>query len=439
LHIIYIRGMYHIKYERLFVIWSDILDKLILHCDLNSFFATASLIDKPELHNTPVAVAGDPKKRHGIILAKNMPAKIKGVATAEPIWKAVQKCPDLVILPPNYKRYVKYSEIVKKIYYRYTGNIEPFGIDECWLDISTLNKDISYAEKIAHDIRRAVKSETNLTLSAGVSFSKIFAKLGSDYKKPDAVTVISKENYKDIVWPLPVGDLLYVGRSTKRKLNSIAITTIGDLANASPHVLKMLLGKNGLGLKDFANGIDGSKVKATDHSYGFKGIGNSMTTKRDLVSDNDVFVSLLFLSEMVTKRMRAQDVATNCVAIYLRDKDLKHITRQKRLHEPTFISDEIAAICMQLYYDNWDVSTRPIRSIGIRSTNFTKISRFIQISFFDSIRRRQSEALEFAKDHIIERYGKGAVTRAIFLDRYAPKEGGHTEQHEVHPLSFFRK
>ena len=325
-----------------------VMDKLILHCDLNSFFATASLADKPELHNVPVVVAGDPKKRHGIILAKNMAAKRKGVSTAEPIYKAMQKCPDLIILPPDYKLYMEYSEMVKKIYYRFTGNIEPFGIDECWLDISRLNKDISYGEKIAYEIKETVKAETKLTLSAGVSFSKIFAKLGSDYKKPDAVTVISKDNYKDIVWPLPVGDLLYVGRATKRKLNNIAINTIGDLAVASPHVLRMLLGKNGLMLKDFANGNDDSLVKSTDHAYGFKGIGNSMTTRRDLVSDNDVNIAFLLLAEMVSKRMRAQNVATRCVCIYLRDKDLKHITRQRQLDESTFISDEIKDICMEL-------------------------------------------------------------------------------------------
>jgi len=415
------------------------MDKLILHCDLNSFFATASLVDKPELHDVPVVVAGDPKKRHGIILAKNMPAKRKGVSTAESIWKAMQKCPDLVILPPDYKLYMKYSEMVKEIYYRFTGNVEPFGIDECWLDISKLNKDISYAEKIAYEIKEAVKAETKLTLSAGVSFSKIFAKLGSDYKKPDAVTVISRENYKDIAWTLPVGDLLYVGRATKRKLNNIAVNTIGDLAKASPHVLKVLLGKNGLILKNFANGEDGSLVKSTDYAYGFKGIGNSMTTKRDLLYDYDVNIAFLLLSEMVSKRMRAQHVATRCVCIYLRDKDLKHISRQRKLTTPTFISDEIKDVCMELYATNWDIADRPIRSIGVRTTDFTSISSARQISFFDSLNRMHLEALEFAKDKIILRYGKDAVIRAIFLDKTSPQEGGHKEQHVVHPLSFFRK
>jgi DNA polymerase IV len=415
------------------------MEKLILHCDLNSFFATASLVDKPELHNVPVAVAGDPTKRHGIILAKNMPAKKYGVQTAEPIWKSMQKCPELTILPPDYQLYIKYSEMVKDIYYRYTGNIEPFGIDECWLDISAYKKGIEYGEKIAHEIREVVKEETKLTLSAGVSFSKIFAKLGSDYKKPDAVTVISKDNYKDIAWPLPVGDLLYVGRATKRKLSRIAVTTIGNLANTPPEVLKRLLGKNGLMLKDFANGNDGSMVKAIDHGFGFKGIGNSMTTKRDLVNDRDVFMAFLMLSEMVAKRMRAKGVATGCLSIYLRDKNLKHITRQRHLYEPTFISDEITEVCMELYYDHWDIRLRPIRSLGIRSTDFTLIVSNRQLSFFDSLKRSEKEDLEFAKDKILAKYGKGAIVRAVFMDKTAPKERLQAELHDVHPLSFFRK
>jgi len=416
-----------------------VLEKLILHCDLNSFFASASLLDKPELHKVPVAVAGDPTKRHGIILAKNMPAKIMGVKTAEAIWQSMQKCPDLTILPPDYQLYIKYSEIVKDIYYRYTGNIEPFGIDECWLDISAYKKGIDYGEKIAYEIKEVIKEETKLTVSVGVSFSKIFAKLGSDYKKPDAVTVISKENYKDIAWPLPVEDLLYVGRATKRKLNRLAINTIGNLANTSPEVLRRLLGKNGLMLRDFANGNDGSMVRAIDHGFGFKGIGNSMTTKRDLINDRDVFMAFLMLSEMVSKRMRAKGVATNCICIYLRDTDLKHISRQKKLFEPTFISDEITEVCMDLYADNWDIRIRPIRSLGIRTTDFIPIISNRQLSFFDSLKRSEKEALEFAKDKILARYGKGAITRAVFMNKSMPKEGNHVELHDVHPLSFFRK
>mgnify|MGYP001766977275 CR=1 FL=1 len=415
------------------------MDKLILHCDLNNFFASASLLAHPELKDQPVAVAGDPERRHGIILAKNIPAKIAGVKTAEAIWQSLQKCPNLILLKPDYPLYIKFSEIVREIYYRYTGNIEPFGIDEAWLDISQHGKDIRYGAEVAHELKEVIKSETKLTVSIGVSFSKVFAKLGSDYKKPDAVTVISRENYKDLVWPLPAEDLIYVGRATKQKLNRIAITTIGDLANADPEVLRLLLGKNGLVIRDFANGNDGSLVKAVDHEFGFKGIGNSMTTTRDLICDRDIRISFLLLSEMVAQRMRAQGVTAGNIGIYLRDKDLAHITRQKKLNEKTFISDEITDIAMDLYYANWDIKNHPVRSLGIRSTDFSNINGKRQLSFFDSIDKMHLEALEFAKDDIIRKYGKGAVTRAVFLEKAAPKEQHAEELHDVHPLSFFRK
>ena len=415
------------------------MDKLILHCDLNSFFASASLLDRPDIRDKPVAVAGDPERRHGIILAKNIPAKMAGVKTAEAIWQSLQKCPDLILLKPDYQLYIRCSEQVKDIYYQYTGNIEPFGIDEAWLDISQHGKGIEYGEKIAYEIKEVVKAQTGLTVSIGVSFSKVFAKLGSDYKKPDAVTVISRNNYKTIAWPLPASDLIYVGRATTRKLSRIGITTIGDLATADPNVLKLLMGKNGLMIRDFANGIDGSFVQAVDHQFGFKGIGNSMTTTRDLICDRDVRVSFLLLSEMVAQRMRAKGVTARNIGIYLRDKDLAHITRQKKLAETTFISDEITDIAMDLYTANWDIQSHPIRSLGIRSTDFVQIDGRRQLTFFDSEQRLHREALEFAKDTIIRKYGKGAVIRAVFLDKAAPKEQHAEELHDVHPLSFFRK
>ena len=258
-------------------------------------------------------------------------------------------------------------------------------------------------------------------------------------EKPDAVTVISKENYKEIAWPLPASDLIYVGRATRQKLNRIGITTIGELANADSTILKQLMGKHGLMVKDFANGNDGSLVKAVDHQFGFKGIGNSMTTTRDLLNDRDVYVSFLLLSEMVAQRMRAKGVTAGNIGIYLRDKSLAHITRQRKLKDSTFISDEITAIAMELYHDNWNIKNHPIRSLGIRSTDFTSINAARQITFFDSLHRMHREALEFAKDDIIKRYGKNAVVRAVFLEKTAPKEQHAEELHDVHPLSFFRK
>lgn len=414
------------------------MQNLILHCDLNNFFATASLVGHPELQSVPVAVAGDPDKRHGIILAKNMPAKQKGVRTAEPIWKSMQKCPNLTILKPDYPLYIQYSDRVKDIYSRYTGNIEPFGIDECWLDISGYQNTFADGTRIAHEIKDTVKREIGLTLSIGVSFSKVFAKLGSDYKKPDAVTTITHDNYRTLVWPLPAEDLICVGRATKNKLNKIAVTTIGDLATVPETILKRLLGKNGLMLRDLANGIDDSLVKAVDHDFGFKGIGNSMTTVRDLVCDRDVFTAFLLIAEMVSARMRAKDVSAGCICIYLRDNQLAHITRQRTLLSPTFVSDEIAAVAMDLYHSNWNIDLRPIRSVGIRATDFVPILHTEQLSFFDCAEVKKKEALEFAKDRITEKFGKHAVVRATFMDEATPKEQNDQHLHDVHPLSFFR-
>ena len=414
------------------------MKNLILHCDLNNFFATASLVGRPELHSVPVAVAGDPNKRHGIILAKNMPAKHKGVKTAEPIWKAMQKCPGLTIIKPDYPLYIRCSDEVKAIYSRYTGNIEPFGIDECWLDISGYKNTFSDGIKTAYDIKETVKRETGLTLSIGVSFSKVFAKLGSDYKKPDAVTTITYNNYPSLVWPLPVEDLICVGRATKAKLNKIAVTTIGDLANTPESVLMRLLGKNGLMLREFANGIDDSFVRAVDHEFDFKGIGNSMTTTRDLTCKRDVFTAFLLLAEMVSARMRAKNVSAGCICIYLRDNQLAQITRQRTLSSPTFVSDEIAAVAMDLYQLNWNIALHPIRSIGIRGTGFVPILHAEQLSFFDCAEVKKKEALEFAKDRITEKFGKHAVIRATFMDTSTPKEQNDQHLHDVHPLSFFR-
>ena len=413
--------------------------KLILHCDLNNFFATASLIDKPQLQNKPIAIAGDVSKRHGIILAKNMPAKLKGVNTAEPIWQALQKCPDLQTLRPNYKRYIDYSNIVKDIYRRYTGNIEPFGIDEAWLDISTPNKDIRYAEKMAYDIKETIKNETGLTVSIGVSFSKIFAKLGSDYKKPDAVTVISKKNYRSFVWPMPIRSLLCVGKKTEKKLLDVSITTIGDLANTPDTTLVMLLGKSGLMLKNFANGKDTSFVKQADHAFDFKGIGNSMTTTKDLLNHHDVFSSFLMLSEMVSKRLMNKSVCASCICIELKDTELKKITRQKKIENPVFISDDIVKIAMELYNENWDISERPIRAIGIRATQFESLADASQVSFFDTPKKQQRELLELTKNEILKKYGKDAIKRASFIDKNSPKEKEYKEQHDASPLSFYRE
>lgn len=224
-------------------------ERVILHCDLNNFFASVTLLSNATLYNMPVAVCGNEKERHGIVLAKNEIAKSYGVKTAETIRDAKRKCPELVCLPPDYKQYKKYSVAARKIYERYTDMIEPFGIDECWLDVTGSIRIFGSGEEIAEKIRSSIKNELKITVSIGVSFNKVFAKLGSDMKKPDGITVISKENFKSKVWPLPAKDLLYVGKSTEERLKSSGIFTIGDVANCETALLSHLLGKNGEQLK----------------------------------------------------------------------------------------------------------------------------------------------------------------------------------------------
>lgn len=412
------------------------MDHIILHCDLNSFFVSASLLSRPELARLPVAVCGDAAKRHGIILAKNQLAKRTGIKTGQPLWKARALCPELMTILPEYPLYMELSATVTDIYKRYTGYIEPFGIDECWLDVTPFSRREGFGQRVAHDIRRAVKKETGLTLSVGVSWNKIFAKLGSDYRKPDAVTVIDRTNYRSIAWPLPVSDLLYVGRATNKKLDTVGIRTIGDLASAPALFLKSLLGKNGVTLHAFANGADLSPVRSVEHGYAVKGIGNSMTTRRDLENDIEVKQAFLILSEMVAWRARKKRLQGSLVGIYLRDNKLAHITRQVSLSRPTFVADDLVHHAMALYKANWDAQKRPIRSIGIRISRLSPIDKYTQLCFFDR-RRIEMQNLEFAKDDIVRRFGKGAITRASLLQTCVD-ERNPKEQHVVHPLSYFR-
>ena len=278
-------------------------DRVILHCDLNCFFASVELLSHPDLRDIPTAVCGDPASRHGIILAKNEPAKRLGIQTAETIWQAKKKCPGLVLLPPHHGLYQEYSRRVNAIYEQYTDLVEPFGIDESWLDITgSMHLFGGDPKAIADALRRRLRQELGLTISVGVSFNKVFAKLGSDYKKPDATTVISRENWQDIVWPLPVGDLLFVGRAAGRVLHQYGVETIGQLAACSPQMLETLLGKLGLQLHEYANGLDGSPVRPAGQQEPVKSVGNGTTFPKNLTRWEEVQRGLAVLSDSVADR-----------------------------------------------------------------------------------------------------------------------------------------
>ena len=292
--------------------------RTILHSDMNAFYASVEMLHHPELRSVPMAVGGDPEARHGIVLTANYIAKRKGVKTGMALWQAREACPEIRFVPPHMDMYLRFSRLAREIYSEYTDKIENFGIDEGWLDVSESCRVKGDGEHIANEISRRMKFELGLTVSIGVSWNKIYAKLGSDYKKPDAITVINRDNYRDIVYPLPVGDLLYVGSSTRRKLRNYGINTIGELAGADPLFLEKVLGKMGLVLSVFANGQDQTPVNHEDESAAIKSIGNSTTTPRDLVNNEEVKIIIYLLSESVAARLRENGFKGKVIEISVR-------------------------------------------------------------------------------------------------------------------------
>jgi DNA polymerase-4 len=408
----------------------------VLHSDLNNFYASVECLYRPELREKPLAVCGDPSLRHGIVLAKNYSAKAAGIMTGEAIWQARLKCPDLVVLPPNFSLYLDFARLVRKIYADYASRIEPFGLDEAWLDVTGSRTLFGDGEAIANRIRERIKTELGITASVGVSFNKIFAKLGSDMKKPDATTVISMLNYKEKVWPLPVQELLYVGRATRRKLNHKNILTIGDLAQTDVRCLTGALGKWGAVLHDFANGRDDSPVANFGEDSVIKSIGNSTTTPRDLVDEKDVRMVFYVLTESVAARLREHGFKCRTVQIHIRDNGLFSFERQGKLSRPTCISTEIADRAAALFRENYTWE-KPIRTLGVRGTDLVPWNADAQTSLFVNEERRvKQEKLEETLDVLRRRYGYYCLQRAVLLED-KPLHINPKEDHVIHPVGFF--
>ena len=324
------------------------MGRTILHSDMNSFYASVECLYHPEVRDKPVAVAGDVEARHGIILAKNQHAKKFGIQTGEAIWQAQRKCSELVLFPPDFPKYLYFSKRARQIYADYTDQVEPFGLDECWLDVSGSVGLFGNGLTIAQEISGRIKEELGVTVSIGVSWNKIFAKLGSDYKKPDAITVFDHENYRDLIWPLPVGDLLYVGPSTNRKLRNMAVFTIGDLAHVDLRYTRPVLGKMADILYGFANGLDTTPVAHIGDTSPVTSIGNSCTAPRDLRNEEDAKMLLTALGESVGMRLREQGMQAKTVCIHLRDNELYSFERQCKLKQPTDITGEIIDAALSL-------------------------------------------------------------------------------------------
>ena len=309
--------------------------RTILHSDMNSCYASIEAKLNPKLKNKAMAVCGDPKNRHGIILAKSQEAKIMGIKTGEAIWQAKIKCPNLILVPPHYEKYLEFSRKARKIYYSYTNRVEPFGLDECWLDVSESLKLFGSGEEIANEIRQRMRNELGITVSVGVSFNKVFAKLGSDLKKPDATSVIKRENFKKIVWPLDISSIIGIGKSTKRKLNGIGIYTLGELAKTDVKTVKGILGINGLYLWQYANGFDDRPVKDYSYKEVIKTIGNSSTLVEDLYTNEEVYNIFQILSLNVSKRLREANLSSMGIKIFIRDNNLFSYEFQAPINTPT--------------------------------------------------------------------------------------------------------
>ncbi len=390
------------------------MERVILHCDQNCFFASVELLSHPDLRDVPMAVCGDPASRHGIILAKNEPAKRFGIQTAETVWQARRKCPSLVLLPPHHKLYREYSVRVNELYGQYTDLVEPFGIDESWLDITgSMHLFGGDPVAIADELRRRVREELGLSISVGVSFNKIFAKLGSDYKKPDATTLISPENWQEIVWPLPVGAMLFVGRSAQRTLAQYGVETIGQLAACRPEMLEKLLGKLGRQLHEYANGLDRSPVRPQAEREPVKSVGNGTTFPHDLTRWEEVRAGLAALSDSVAMRLRRQGLYCSGVQVTIKDSSFRSISRQKRLESPTRLMKDIQRAAMELTRSAWRAPT-PIRMLTVTALHITESAEsFEQLDLLGAGRAvsdARQEKLESAVRAIRDKFGDGSIT-----------------------------
>lgn len=390
------------------------MDRTILHCDLNSFFASVELLEHPELQNCPVAVCGDPESRHGIILAKNEPAKRYHIQTAETVWQARKKCPDLILLPSHHEKYHYYSKQVNAIYEQYTDLVEPFSIDESWLDVTgTLHLFQTDGKRLADRIRCQVRDELGLTISVGVSFNKIFAKMGSDYKKPNATTLITRDNFRELLWSLPIRDLIFVGHAASKTLIDCGVKTIGDLARFDRDALCARLGKQGGILHDYATGNECSPVTPLSQMAGPKSVGSGLTFPHNLKGWEELHSGLALLSDEVAARLRQLDLKCATVSIAVRDPSFQNISRQKALPSPTYLSRELTQAAMELLTSSWNPSA-PVRALTVTAQNLIPAEQAgEQLDLFSpSVQRQRIEQLERTMDGIRNKYGKNAISSA---------------------------
>ena len=422
------------------------MDRVILHSDMNSFYASVEQAEQPELRGKPVVVAGQEELRHGIVLTKSIEAKRYGIKTAEALWQARAKCPGLIVLPPRYKLYRRYSEMARAIYYQYTDLVEPFGLDECWLDLTgSLALHGGDVGIVAAEISERMKAELGCTVSIGVSWNKIFAKFGSDYRKPDAITFVTRDNYRSLVWEAPVRDLLYVGPATERKLHAYGIRTIGQLAQASDAYLQRKFGKIGFVLRTFARGEDATPVKPYDPSVRdvwreVKSYGNGLTAPHPITVANDARALIWLLAESVAQRMRADGVRARTVAIGVRnDVDLTGYGCQVKLRTPSAATRHVAqaAWAMLAACEPFD-EDHPIRALHVRATDLVEIDPVEQLSLFADP-EPDWEGLDYCIDELRRRYGNTCIVRGTELLDKSLTGLDIKDENTVHPVGYFHR
>ena len=386
--------------------------RTILHCDANSFFASCETTLHPEYASVPMAVCGSAEDRHGIVLAKNELAKKYNIRTAETVWEAKKKCPDLLVVSPTYGLYGEMSKKMNTIFYDYTDLVEPFGIDESWLDVTGSSKLFGNGHNIADSIRKRIENELGITISVGVSFNKVFAKLGSDLKKPNATSVIPPERFASIVWPLPVTELLFVGNSTAKALGRIGIRTIGDLACCDRNAIKNALGKNGIMLREFALGHDYAEVTPFGYEPEPKSVSNGMTFRYNLVTPEDVSFAITYLSMSVAERLRKHGLCCKNVAVAIRSPDQSTINRSAMLSHPTCLWKEISDTALSLVRANHQPD-KEIYSVSVHAEKLTRENEILyQQNFFSEEweeKYRKLHSLESAVDSIRDKFGKNAI------------------------------
>ena len=412
----------------------------ILHCDCNCFYAAVEAQEHPEYRGKQIAVCGNPQARHGIVLTASYPAKRQGVKTGMAIWQAQQRCRDLIIIPPHYSEYVRYSGFVREIFEQYTDQVEPFGLDESWLDVTGSCGLFGNGMSIAKDISRKVKKELGITVSIGVANNKISAKLGSDYKKPDAITRIEADNYEEIAYPLPVEDLLYVGAATKKKLHWYGIRTIGDLAKTNPDILAGWFGKMGYILHSFANGYENSPVAAVGSAPLIKSVGNGITAPRDLTCEEDIKSVQYVLTESVARRLREHGLKGRVVSIGVRDKNLFSFTRQIKLPSAANDTRRLQNAALKLFNSNYSFDTMPpVRALSVSVSGLCDENAAFQLDMFeDNELAERLNRLNHTVDRLKDRFGSDCVRQAFLLKDRKLTDFDPYGDNIIHPVSYFR-